>query len=196
MKYLFKILLINAYLFSQSNFEKGMKYYNSRSDDSNGIIASEVYIDSAIYFFKMDKKNNPSSLMLLKSFYFKGEFVSQSLESKKKIFEEAKNLGALLIKVYPNEASFRYWYIINLGSWGKTFGIISAAREGVADIIKENSEKIIQLDSKYQNGGGYFMLGVINYRSPYIPFFLTWPDKSIAIKFLQKAHETGDFTPV
>ena len=60
--------------------------------------------------------------------------------------------------------------------------------------MKTHAEKIIQLNPKYQNGGGYFMLGAVHYKSPYIPFILPWPDNDEAIKFLQKAHDTGDAT--
>ena len=80
---------------------------------------------------------------------------------------------------------------MNLGSWSKAYGIIAAAREGVADLMKQHSEKIIELDPDYENGGGYFMLGAVHYSSPYIPFLLSWPDNDEAIVWLQKAVATG-----
>ena len=57
--------------------------------------------------------------------------------------------------------------------------------------MKLHSEKIIELDPEYRNGGGYFMLGAVHYKSPYIPFLLSWPDNDEAIKYLQLAVETG-----
>ena len=57
--------------------------------------------------------------------------------------------------------------------------------------MKIHSEKIIELDPEYRNGGGYFMLGAVHYKSPYIPFLLSWPDNDEAIKYLQLAVETG-----
>jgi tetratricopeptide (TPR) repeat protein len=57
--------------------------------------------------------------------------------------------------------------------------------------MKTHSEKIIELDPEYQNGGGYFMLGAVHFKSPYIPFLLSWPDNDEAIKYLQLAVETG-----
>ncbi|MEO2184947.1 MAG: hypothetical protein ABGX30_00080, partial [bacterium] len=48
----------------------------------------------------------------------------------------------------------------------------------------------------YEDGGGYFMLGAVHYKSPYIPFFLSWPDNDEAIKWLKKANETGEAKPV
>jgi hypothetical protein len=46
----------------------------------------------------------------------------------------------------------------------------------------------------YNNGGGYFMLGVVHLRAPYIPFFLSWPDKVKAEKLLESATITGENT--
>ena len=70
MKSLISILIVNSFVSSQTNFEKGMKFYDNRSDGANGIIAMDTNIDSAIFFFKNSDKNNFSSLMLLKSLYF------------------------------------------------------------------------------------------------------------------------------
>ena len=80
---------------------------------------------------------------------------------------------------------------MNLGSWAQVYGILTAAREGVSDLMKIHSEKIIELDPLYRHGGGYFMLGAVHYKSPYIPFLLSWPDNDEAIKYLQLAIETG-----
>ena len=71
------------------------------------------------------------------------------------------------------------------------YGILTAAREGVSDLMRTHSVKIIELDPEYRNGGGYFMLGAVHYKSPYIPFLLSWPDNDEAIKFLQLAVDTG-----
>ena len=76
------------------------------------------------------------------------------------------------------------------------YGILAAAREGVADQMREHALKIIGLDPNYEDGGGYFMLGAVHYKSPYIPFLLSWPDNEEAVKWLEKAVNTGEATPV
>ena len=113
-----------------------------------------------------------------------------------KIFDRGKKLGEEKVIQFPESSNFRYWYLVNLGSWSKAYGILRAAREGVADLMKEHSEAIINLDPEYENGGGYFMLGAIHFQSPYIPFFLSWPDNDEAVIWLQKAVETGNRRPV
>ena len=68
---------------------------------------------------------------------------------------------------------------------------------GISDPYEEpvDSEIIIDLDPNYSNGGGYFMLGAVHFKSPYIPFILSWPSNDEALNFLTKAHETGKATP-
>jgi TPR repeat protein len=56
------------------------------------------------------------------------------------------------------------------------------------------SNKIIELDKNYADGGGYFLLGAAHFKAPYIPFILSWPNNKEAIKYLKKATETGDET--
>ena len=49
-----------------------------------------------------------------------------------------------MIESYPESAPARYWYLVNLGSWAEVYGIFSAAKEGVADLMRGHSNKIIQ----------------------------------------------------
>ena len=72
---------------------------------------------------------------------------------------------------------------------------MAAAKEGVAGLMRNHAKKIIELDPKYANGGGYFMLGAVHFKSPYIPFILSWPDNDIALKNLEKAYGVGISTP-
>lgn len=181
-----------------TDYYEGVKWYNNRHQGSNKIIASENSINKAINFFQSALNSSDyefdAALFLLKSYYYKGEYTNQNDENKKIIFNLGKKLGEKYININPDSPQFRYWYLVNLGSWAQVYGVISAAREGVADLMKTHSEKIIELDSVYQDGGGYFMLGAVHYKSPYIPFFLSWPDNKAAIKYLQLAVNTGKAT--
>jgi tetratricopeptide (TPR) repeat protein len=171
-----------------------MGWYNRRAEGSVGSAAKTGPIDRAIDYFEKALRgddSNEAALMLMKALYFKGEYTISDEDEKKAIFDRGKQFGERYVVSYPDSAPFRYWFLVNLGSWSKAYGIISAAREGVADLMKEHSEKIIELDPDYENGGGYFMLGAVHYSSPYIPFLLSWPDNDEAIVWLRKAVETG-----
>ena len=61
--------------------------------------------------------------------------------------------------------------------------------------MREHSEKIIEMDQNYSDGGGYFMLGAVHLKSPYIPFVLSWPSNDKAVENLTDAYETGKPTP-
>ena len=184
---------------SQNALEKGIASFNQRFEGSVKNSANPEPITNAINHFQ-DALNNSTTetdaeLYLLQSYYFRGKYVHKNKEKQKADFSEGKNLGEKYIKKYPNSASFRFWYLVNLGSWSEVYGIISAAREGVADLMKKHSNIIISIDPEYENGGGYFMLGAVHFKSPYIPFFLSWPDNDDAIKYLTKALNIGEATP-
>ena len=180
---------------AKADIHQGIEWYQKRQEGSIGTLASIENINKAIEKFTAALFNSESekdaALYLLKAYYYKAEFAVQNEKEKKKIFNQGKDLGEKYIDKYPNSPEFRYWYLVNLGSWAKVYGILNAAREGVSKLMKTHSEKIIELDPGYQDGGGYFMLGAVHYKSPYIPFLLSWPDNDKAIKYLQMSLYTG-----
>ena len=184
---------------SQNDLEEGITFYNQRLKGSVKSSAKPEPITSAINNFQYALKNaateTDAALYLLKSYYFRGKYVHKDKEKQKFDFSKGKDLGEKYIKKYPDSAPFQFWYLVNLGSWSEVYGIITAAREGVAERMKEHSEIIITLDPEYENGGGYFMLGAVHFKSPYIPFLLSWPDNDDAIKYLTKALNIGEATP-
>ena len=180
---------------AKAGIKEGIEFYQNRQDGSNGTLASTENINKAIEQFSSvlltPEFEKDAALYLLKSYYYKAEFAVKDKKEKKHVFNEGKALGEKYIEKYPDSPEFRYWYLVNLGSWAQVYGILAAAREGVSDLMRTHSEKIIELDPKFRNGGGYFMLGAVHYKSPYIPFLLSWPDNGEAIKFLQLAVNTG-----
>ena len=184
---------------NHNELEKGIALYDQRLEGSVKSSARPEPITNAISHFQYALKNTATetdaALYLLKSYYFRGKYVHKDKEKQKLDFSKGKELGEKYIKKYPDSAPFQFWYLVNLGSWSEVYGIITAAREGVADLMKEHSEIIISLDPEYENGGGYFMLGAVHFKSPYIPFFLSWPDNNKAITYLTKALTIGDAVP-
>ena len=198
MKNITQILLVvlTGAGFSQSALELGESAFKNRAIGSVEDKAAPSPIENAISHLEEALKNpkveKEAALALMKCVYFHGKFIGENEKAQKKSFQKGKDLGEKYIAEYPNSAPFRYWYLVNLGSWSEVYGILTAAKEGVADLMKDHSEKIIALDPQYEDGGGYFMLGAVHYKSPYIPFLLSWPDNDDAIKFLTLAVETGN----
>ena len=190
----FYVLTLN--IFAQSNLDKGIEYYNRRHENCIEDRADPVYITKAISFFENclndQKTKEEASLYLLKSYYFKAKFTESDKEKKKEILKKGKGLGQDLIEKNPESVDYIYWYLVNLGSWAEVYGVLSAAKEGVADKMRMYSKQIIETDPNYEDGAGYFMLGAVHYKSPYIPFLLSWPSNSDAIKWLELAYNTGE----
>ena len=193
---LYTLIILLSFIFSQSNLGKGKLFYDNREQGRDELVASTKSIDEAIRIFEVEVSENPESKeaieYLLKSYYYRAEYATTDIEEQKTFFDKGKSLGLDYINKYPDSIEFRYWYLANLGGWAKVYGILTAAREGVADQMKTHAEKIIGMDSSYKNGGGYYLLGAVHFKSPYIPFLLSWPDNDDAIKFLTLAVETGN----
>lgn len=195
---IFYVFLFYAVYGENSTFEKGVTLYNIRAKNSIGLKVDPQYINDAIANFsaisEKSKNRLESNIYLLKCYYFKGKFILQHPKEKKAMFSKGKDLGQELIKTFPNSTGAYYWYLVNLGSWAEEYGIIAAAKEGVADLMLEYSNRMIELDSDYEDGGGYFFLGAAHFKSPYIPFLLSWPNNKKAIQYLTLAYETGEKT--
>ncbi len=193
---LFIISLLNAEL---THYERGVLLYEQRASKAEGLNANTEIIDQAINEFLKGYKTSGSELSsgiyLLRCYYYKGKFVAEDDQKKKDFFNQGKALGEKLIELYPEAAGAYYWYLVNLGSWAEVYGILSAAKEGVANTMREYSTKIINIDPSYSDGGGYFMLGAVHFKSPYIPFILSWPSDDKALNYLSLAYETGVATP-
>ena len=199
MKILIIVYLTILNLILSQSLSKGKDLYFSRGEGATGLKANSEPIESAIIEFEKGRLSPETALeagvYLLRSYYYKGQFVIEDIDEKKKIFKKGKTIGESLILEYPNSAAIRYWYLVNLGRWAQVYGTLAAAREGVADLMRTHSEKIIELDNQYMDGGGYFMLGAVHLKSPYIPFILSWPSNTRAVEYLTKALEQGEDTP-
>ena len=132
---------------AKAGMNEGVDFYSKRQAGSKSSLASNENIDKAIEQFssalQTSKTEKEAALYLLKSYYYKAVFAIQDQEEKKQIFNKGKSLGEKYIDKHPDSAEFRYWYLVNLGSWAQVYGILTASREVVSDLMKTHSEKII-----------------------------------------------------
>jgi tetratricopeptide (TPR) repeat protein len=174
-----------------SSYEvQGKEWYEKRAEGSVANEAKAEPINKAIAFYEKAMSIAPTEanvIMLLRCYYFKGSFVNLKSEERKAIFDKGKNLGEVMQKQYPRSAGIKYWLAGHYGKWAKEYGVFAAAKEGVADKVKELSEEVIKLDATYNDGGGYLVLGLVHFHSPRIPFLLSWPSNTLALENLQKA---------
>ena len=127
------LFVIICALKGQANLEKGIEYYKSRQEGSIKSVAVTTHINNAINIFE-EAINNPSTeaeaaLYLMKSYYFRGKYVHRDVDKKKEDFNNGKKIGEKYIDQFPNSSAFRFWYLVNLGSWSEIYGVLAAARE-------------------------------------------------------------------
>ena len=191
--FFFFSLAING-LVGQINLNNGHLAYNKRAEGSFKDQAKAKQIDKAIKFYKLALKESEPDAMsaILKSYYYKGKYSTRNIKDRKEIFDNAKNIGSNYLIKYPNREDIAFWYLSNLGSWAEINGALSSAGAGIADIMKKNAQKIIDINPNFENGGGYLFLGVVHFKTPYIPFLINWPSKAKALNYVCKALNIGN----
>jgi tetratricopeptide (TPR) repeat protein len=154
---------------------------------------SPQVIDSAIAVFEAALKSPDTEKAAAEGFMraamLKGWHVLKDNKSKKDLYRRGKTIGEKFSKKYPQSSEIKYWYAVCLGCWAEVFGKIAAAREGIADKLKDLCEDVIKLGSKNMSADGYRVLGRVHHLSPRIPFILSWPSNKDALKNLEKSNK-------
>ena len=176
---------------AQTDIEKGASYFAKRADNRENLKVDSTNINLAIDHFKKalttETDHEKACDYLLLCYYYKGAFVASSPKEQKANYLLGERLGEQAIKKYPKNEAILLWYIGNMSKYGEANGIIASAKNGLADKIKKQAEKLLELNAEFYDGSAYKLMGVINYKVPYIPLFITWPDKKKAEEYLKKA---------
>lgn len=187
---IFELVLSFAFCKAQSNLERGITFYENRAEKYHDLKVDSTNINTAILFFHNELKteNDEKAIQyLLKCYYYKAAFVVRTKEEQQKNYYKGALMGEQAIKAYPKNEAILMWYIANFSKYGESLGVVSSAKNGLADKVKLYTEKLIVLNPKFNDGAGYKILGVINYKVPHIPLVLTWPSKIKAEEYLKKA---------
>ncbi|MBN2092399.1 tetratricopeptide repeat protein [candidate division KSB1 bacterium] len=198
-KIIYAIVLIAfvTTLSAQSLLEQAESYYEKRGEKFNAatLLADATNIDQAIKLYEQamnqlqgDQKAE-ATWKLIRAYYFKGRYTTKNTDEKKKIYDLGKNIGEKGVTEFQKSPGVFLFTAIVWGVWGEEYGILKAAREGVAGKIKEYCEKSIELDPNFDEAGGYRVLGRVYFKAPKIPFILGWPSTDKAIEFLKKANQ-------
>ena len=193
------LLMFTVLLAQNETFNDAVSFYNKRSEDSIGKVPNDTNITNAINIFESflnTDKDLESAGYLVRSYYFMAQYVSQEYSDKMLYFELAKTLSEQYIYKYPNSVEMLYCNLANMSNWARAVGVRAVSKLGAADEYRERAVDIIILDPEYEDGGGLFLLGAVYYTAPYIPIILNWPDNDKAIKYLSKAVNTGNATPL
>lgn len=194
------IFVIFSILLSQDkSFDEGVAFYNNRSENVVGTFADDKNILQAVNIFESfldTDKDLEAAVYLVRSYYFIAQYVLKERSDKILYFDLAKTMSDQYVEKYPDSVEILYWNLANTSNWAKTVGLKMVSRLGEADRYRAKAVDVIVLDSDYEDGGGYFLLGAVYFTAPRIPLLLTWPNNDKAIQYFTKAVQTGDATPL
>ena len=191
------VLFFSLNLLAQGLMEKADEYWDKRGEnfDTAKLLADSAQINQAIELYKQiltnakGQEKEEATWKLIRAYYFKGKYCTTDKEMKKKIYDLGKDIGENALKEFPNSAGINLFTAIVWGVWGEEYGILAAARKGVAGKIKELCEKSIKADSKFDGAGGYRVLGRVYFKAPKIWPILRWPSKEKAVEILEKGYK-------
>ncbi len=145
-------------------------------------------------YFEAYDAGEPTAELIIKimhASYYYATYAETDKTLNRKAVTRAIEVGNKGLAAYPDSAGINYWMAALWGRWSKLHGRIASSRKDVAKKIKAFAERTIELDPLYCDGGGYRTLGRLHFKTPRIPFFLSWPRKKKALALLKKAVEVG-----
>lgn len=210
------LLLISASAFGQ--VADGDRLWLTRAEGSQNGRAKAGPIDATIAAYQRAVAQNPNDLeghwKLLRALRFKGSYVAQTSDEKKKVYTGAKNAGekalALVDRLLianglrnPSKANEKdvaavaknikgvdealLWDAINWGEWAIVNGKLAAARQGAADRIRRQATIANLIDPKLEAGTPSRVLGRLHSETPRVPFITGWASDKEAVKFLSQS---------
>ncbi len=154
---------------------------------ANIINALKLYMEA----YEAGETSAALIIKIMHASYFYVTYTDATKELKKAQVTKAIEIGDAGLKAFPESAGINYWLAALWGRWSRLYGRIASSRNDVAIKIKEYAERTIELDPSYEEGGGYRTLGRLHFKTPRIPFILSWPRKKIAMALLEKAVKEG-----
>lgn len=211
----FSILLVAT---ASAQMADGDQHWAARAEGHQGGHAKATAVDAAIADYQKAIAQNPNDLearwKLLRALRFRGAYVAQSKEEKKRVFASGKSAGEQALSVLdrqlaakglrsitkatekqvadaarsiPGAAELFFWDSANWGEWALAYGKMAAVREGAADRIRREATIAMLIDPKIDGGGPARVLGRLHDQTPHVPFITGWASSREAVRFLNEA---------
>ncbi len=183
-------ILFSFFLFAENNLQTGINYFNARSENAVGLQANSINVDKAILIFDALLKQNKDAKIVggyyLQCLNFKGRFVYITDSDKKKAYSKTIELGNDLVKKFPKDGKIRFELTSAIALSAEINGVMKSIDDNVMAQLLYHTKMLIEIDSMYNQGGGWKFEAGLNYKTPYIPLILTWPDKKRAVIVMEK----------
>ncbi len=79
-------------------------------------------------------------------------------------YEKGIDFAKRGILLKPSSVESHFWLGANYGSYGEYKGVLKSL--SLVKPIRREMESVVRLDNRYQGGGGYRVLGVVDYKVP------------------------------
>ncbi len=116
--------------------------------------------------------------------YYIGEH-TENKKDKKNIFSQGIYYAEKAIELCPDKPDGYYWRGVNNGKYGETRGVLKSLF--LVKPIKNDMNKVIELDPEYEDGGAYRVLGRVYFK---LPGFAGGSNEE-SLKLLKKSIEMG-----
>ena len=196
----------------------GDHHWDRRAEGLNGTVADAEPVDAAIAAYRSAMKDDPADLeprwKLMRALRFKGAYVASSLDAKKALFDEGRQIGAKGLEIVeaklrsggignpdrakpeeiarvakriPGAGELYLWDAINWGEWAQVYGKLAAVRKGAADRIRREATIALEIDPAMEGAGPGRVLGRLHNQTPRVPFLTGWASDDEAVKFLRSS---------
>ena len=185
------IVLLSSFFAVYDDLQTGINYFNARSENAKGLQANAINVDKAILIFDAQLKQN-KNIQVAGGYYlqclnFKGRFVYFNDKDKKVVYSKTIELGNYLLKMFPKDGKIRFELTSAIALLAEINGVMKSIDDGVMAKLLYHTKMLILTDSMYNEGGGWKFDAGLNYKTPYVPLLLTWPDKDRAVSVMKHA---------
>ena len=194
-------------------------HFARRSIGAIGEVASPTEIDAAIDLYRKATALAPRDIAtlarLMRAMHFRGAYTGASIEEKKAIFEEGRNLGQDAVdrleaaaknarglsrieslRLVKGAPALYLWTAGHWGEWALVKGKFAAARSGIAGRLRDLAQTVIDIDPLFEDAAGYRILGRLHAEAPKIPFITGWVSHEKGVQYLRRSYQTSPHHPV
>lgn len=184
------LFILFYFILPSDDLQAGINYFNARSENAIGLQANSINVDKAILIFesliKQNKHLQVAGGYCMQCYNFKGRFVFINDLDKKKSYLKTIELGNELLKKFPRDGKIRFELTSAIALLAEINGVMKSIDDGVMAKLLFHTNMLIETDSMYNNGSGWKFEAGLNYKTPYIPLIITWPDKKKALTIMKK----------
>jgi len=199
---------------------EGDAHFNRRQDKRVGAVADKGEIAAAVRAYDTAAEAPDSSearWKLARALVFQALYTNLDLDRKQAVLEKARRVSedgvgllerrarraggsdfsnsspdeiAEMVRKESDAPPIFYWAAASWGQWALARGKEAATKVGAADKIRIYAAVVAALDPRFEDGGGYRILGRVHDQAPRMQGETQWASHSEALRYLRLAVAT------